>query len=131
MALYSLDDFKQLVRSANWSYFNERRPYKHLAKLGWGNQELANVLCSLEPRDFRKTFQDQIVNNLPSMETVHADHYVINWDLDECVRRSDEWVQGHYSLLSTVELSIKIAIVQVKTGQVAGVVTFHDSNSWD
>jgi hypothetical protein len=51
--------------------------------------------------------------------------------MDEWVRRSNAWVQGHYPSLSTVELSFKIAIVQNATGQLAGVVTFHESNSWD
>lgn len=131
MALYPLNDFKSLVSSENWTYFNEKRPFRHLEKLGWGRGELVDVLCSLEPADFRKTFQAQIVNTLPNMDTIDADHYVIHWDMDEWVRRTDAWVQGHYPSLSTVELSIKIAIAQNEDGQLAGVVTFHESNSWD
>lgn len=131
MAIYPLEDFKTLVRSATWTYFNEARPFRHLRKLGWGREELADVLCSLEPADFRKTFTDQIVHNLPGKDTIHADHYVINWDMEEWVRRTDAWVQGHYPSLSTVEFSIKIAIAPTPTGRLAGVVTFHDSNSWD
>lgn len=131
MALYSLEEFKSLVSSASWSYFNERRPFKHLEKFGWGDDELVDVLCGLDTDDFRKTFKNQAVNDLSGIVTIDADHYVMHWDLDEWIRRSDEWVQGHYPSLSTVELSIKIAIMKNETGQLAGVVTFHESNSWD
>lgn len=132
MAIYSLEDFKSLVISEKWTYFNENRAFKHLNKLNWGDGELANVLCSLDSReDFRKSFTDQIVNDLPGKETVHADHYVINWDIEEWTRKSYEWVRRNNYPISTVELSIKIAIVQNETGQLAGVVNFHTSGSMD
>ncbi|MFZ1547609.1 MAG: hypothetical protein WAT12_11010 [Candidatus Nitrotoga sp.] len=125
MALYPLEDFKLLIASSNWSYFNERRPFKHLDKLSWNNDDLKDVLCSLDPEeDFRKTFQNQEVNDLPGISFVHADHYVIHWDMDD-------WVRRRYASKSTIELSLKIAIVENATGQLAGVVTFHISGSWD
>lgn len=129
MAIYSLEDFKSLINSASLIYCNEGRTFRHLRNLGWNDKELVDVLSNLTSNDFRKTFKDQIVNNLPGRDTISADHYVIHWDLEEWVRRSDEWVQRHYPSLTTVELSIKIAIVQNGTGQLAGVVTFHPSNS--
>jgi len=129
MAIYPLEDFKQLVRSCKWTYFNERRPLFHLENLEWGDEELADVLCSLEPEDFKKSFMNQIVHNLPGIDTVDTDSYVINWDYDEWVRRSYAWVSGRNFPISTLELFFKIAILQNEKGQMAGVVSFHPSNS--
>jgi hypothetical protein len=129
MAIYSLENFKLLVKSCEWTYFNEQRPHLHLRNLEWSDEELANVLCSLTPEDFRKSVMDQIVRDLPGRETVNTDNYVINWDREEWVRRSYAWVSGHNFPISTLELFFKIAIVQNETGQLAGVVSFHPSNS--
>lgn len=132
MAIYSLDEFKTLVSSTNWSYFNEARTFKHLLKLDWGDDELVNVLCSLDSKeDFRKSFYNQIVNDLPGKLTVNADHYIIFWDTDDWVRRTYDWVKRQNYPISTVELSIKIAIVENEVGQLAGVVNFHLSGSMD
>jgi hypothetical protein len=129
MASYSLEEFKELVAASNWSYFNETRPFKHLEKLGWGKDELVDVLLSLHTNDFKKSFPNERVHHLLGRDTIPADQYVIFWDIDEWVRRSYAWVQGHYPCYSIVELSIKIAIAPNGTGNLAGVVTFHDSMS--
>lgn len=129
MALCSLEEFKALVASSNWSYFNEKRPFRHLEKLGWGKDELVNVLLSLHSVDYTKSFQNERVHHLPGRDTIPADQYVIYWDIDEWVRRSKAWVDGHYPYYSIVELSIKIAVVPNGIGKLAGVVTFHDSMS--
>lgn len=125
MALYRLEEFQNLVTTSNWCYLNERRPFKHLDKLGWEDSDLVDVLCSLHPQeDFRKTFQNCEINDYPGLNYIHADHYVIHWDMDE-------WVRRKYPTKSTLELSIKIAILQNSEGQLAGLVTFHLSGSMD
>ena len=131
MAIYQLSEFQSLVASNRWAFLNNTRPKKHLNILGWDNNNLAEILCRLEANDFRKTFKNQIVNNLPGVNTIDADHYVVNWDIDNWVRRSHQWVQGHPISPSIIELSIKIAIVETSNGSLAGLVTFHDSMSYN
>lgn len=129
MAIYSLDDFNLLIQSGDWIFFNVRRPRKHLDSLDWSDEELTDVLHSLKTEDFKKSVNDQIVSNLPGIETVDADTYGMHWDCEEWVRRSYAWVSGHNFPITTVELYFKIAIVPNGTGRLAGVVSFHPSNS--
>lgn len=124
MALYSLNEFQSLVAASKWTYLNERRAFKHLDKLNWGNEDLAIMLCGLQAENFRKTFKNNKINDFPGQDYVDADHFVVHWDMDEHIRRK-------YPTDSTLELSVKIAILTDASGNVAGVVDFHLSGSVD
>lgn len=122
MALYSLDDFKKLLASENWSYFNRRRAIGTLDNLNWADKYFLTVLNSLTEDDFQKTVATCKIEDYPFAEYVDADQYEIHWDEEEHVRRP--------SLVnSTLSLSLKIAIITNDHGQIAGVVTLHTSGT--
>lgn len=122
MALYSLVDFKKLLASENWSYFNRRRAIGTLDNLNWADKYFLTVLNSLTEDDFQKTVATCKIEDYPFAEYVDADQYEIHWDEEEHVRRP--------SLVnSTLSLSLKIAIITNDHGQIAGVVTLHTSGT--
>lgn len=125
MALYPLNEFKSLVASSNWSYFNERRPHKTLDELGWEDDYFIRVLYGLSEDDFQKTVKDRKINNYPHQDIVDADQYEIHWDIKNCVGRKDP-------TNSTISLSLKIAIITNQFGRIAGIVSLKPSgSSWD
>ena len=119
MPLYSLQEFQDLVRADRWGYFNQRRPYANLEKLGWSDEYFAIVLCSLvQQRDFQKTVKDCAIHDVEDLELIDADQYSLNWD--------EEFDVGRKSIeQATICLSLKIAILRNEDGNHAGVVTFH------
>lgn len=122
MALYQLDDFKRLVGSDNWCYFNRRRAIGTLDKLEWEDDYFLLVLCNLTEDDFQKTAPTCKIEDYPFAEYVDADQYEIHWDEENRVRRT--------SLVgATVSLSLKIAIITNEQGQIAGLVTLHTSGT--
>jgi hypothetical protein len=124
MAIYNLEEFQILVKATRWHYLNERRTFKHLDKLNWSDEEFTIMLSSLTVKDFKKSFQNNKVNDYPGLDYVDADQFVIHWDMDEHVRKdraSD----------STMELSMKIAIIRDTLGNLSGIVDFHLSGSVD
>lgn len=125
MALYSLQDFQNLVASSKWTYLNERRAHNTLDKLGWTDADLAKLLCSLHPNDFQKVEKNRKINDFPSQNYVDADRYEIHWD---SITGCREW---HSTKMTTFSLSLKIAIMTSEQNQLAGVVTFHLSGSSD
>jgi hypothetical protein len=121
---YDLDTIKQLVRSDSWGYLNERRIFQTLDNLEWGDDEVVSVICALSAAlvpdgDFKKTVPACSVTCLPGCNTVDADMYRIHWDEEACTRRPD-FVRG-----VTVELSLKLAIVDTGDGKLTGLVTLH------
>ena len=122
MAIYRLNDFKNLLATENWDYFNRRRSIATLDKLDWSDDYFLTFLNSLVEEDFQKTVSNCKIEDYPFAEYVDADQYVVHWDVDEHVRR--QLITG-----STLSLSLKIAIITNEHGQIAGVVTIHTSGS--
>lgn len=122
MALYQLNDFKKLLSSENWCYFNRRRAIGTLDHLNWDDEYFLTALNGLTEDDFQKTVAKCKIEDYPFAEYVDADQYQLHWDEEEHVRRP--------SLVgSTVCLSLKIAIITNEHGQIAGVVTLHTSGT--
>lgn len=122
MALYHLNDFKELLASDNWCYFNRRRAIGTLDTLEWEDDYFLTVLDGLTEDDFQKTVANCKIEDYPFAEYVDADQYEIHWDVDEHARRQ-------FITDSTVSLSLKIAVITNEHGQIAGVVTFHTSGT--
>lgn len=122
MAIYHLKDFKNLLTSDNWSYFNRRRSIATLDKLDWSDDYFLTFLNGLVEEDFQKTVTNCKIEDYPFAEYVDADQYEIHWDVDEHVRRQS--ITG-----STLSLSLKIAIITNDHGQIAGIVTIHTSGT--
>lgn len=121
---YELDIIKQLVRSDAWGYLNKHRIFQTLDNLDWGDDQVVSVICGLNAAivpggDFKKTVPNCSVTCLPGCNTVDADMYRIHWDEEACVRRPD-CVPG-----VTIELSLKLAIVNIGNGRLTGLVTLH------
>jgi len=121
---YDLEIIKQLVQSDDWAYLNERRIFQTLDNLGWGDAEVVSVICGLNANnvpagDFQKTVPNCSVSCLPDCNTVDADMYRIHWDEEAGVRQPD------LVLGITVELSLKLAIVEDSNGKFTGLVTLH------
>jgi hypothetical protein len=124
MALYHLQDFQELVASSKWCCLNKRRAFRTLDKLGWSDDDLAKMLCSMRPNDFQKIVPKCKVNDFPGEDYVDADQYEVHWN--------EEVAASCGNLMdATVSLSLKIAIVTGLDGQKAGVVTFHISGTFD
>jgi hypothetical protein len=121
MALYQLDDFKSLLSSDNWDYFNRRRAFGTLDKLEWEDDYFLTVLCSLTENDFQKTVPNCKIEDYLFAEYVDADQYELHWDEESHVRTS---LEG-----ATVSLSLKIAIITNEHGRIAGIVTLHTSGT--
>ena len=124
MAIYKLEEFQNLVKATRWHYLNERRTFKHLDKLEWSDEDFIKMLYGLIPDDFNKSFLNNKVNDFPGLDYVDADHFVVHWDMDDNVRRDKAGS-------STMELSIKIAVIKDGLGNLAGIVDFHLSGSVD
>jgi hypothetical protein len=123
MRYCSLEDFKALVRAGNWGFLNERRAFKTKDKLGWTDNNVAEMLLGLdEAKDFQKTVRDCKVNDFPGQEFVDSDQYEIHWDEEAKIGKRGP-------MPGTVSLSMKIAVVQEADGYFAGLVTFHISGS--
>lgn len=118
--LYDLTAFQALVLSSDWCYLNERRAFRTKDKYGWTDEDIADILCALIEADFDKSVPNCKINEHPKLDYVDADQYRIYWDEVARCRRSQ-----HGS--STVELSLKIAIVTDADGKAAGLVTLHPS----
>jgi hypothetical protein len=118
MALYPLQDFQALVASTKWCYLNERRAFRALDNLGWTDDDLAKLLCGINPSDFQKTVPNCAIQDFPGEDLVNADQYAVYWDEDTGTSCGDIYK-------ATVSLSVKIAIMTTPDGQSAGVVTFH------
>ena len=121
MALYQLTDFKKLLGSDNWTYFNRRRAIGTLDKLEWEDEYFLTVLSSLTDNDFQKTVLTCKIEDYPFAEYVDADQYEIHWNEESHIRTTLEH--------ATVSLSLKIAIITNRHGQIAGVVTLHTSGT--
>lgn len=122
MSLYSLSQFQNLVREGEWDYLNTSRPEQTKDKLGWGDAQVATMLCGLTNEDFQKTVADCKVHHLPGRELIDADQYEIHWDDGADVRRPRPGA-------GTISLSLKIAIAADENGNFAGLVTLHTSGS--
>jgi hypothetical protein len=119
---YELSVFQELVRAESWGYLNEARPRRTKEKLQWSDDEVAALLCGLVAGDFQRSVPDCEVHDCGELEYVTADQYRIFWD-ETSHSRSPRWTRD------TLELSLKIAIVEDDEGKVAGVVTLHLSGS--
>ena len=124
MALYNLEEFQSLVNATRWHYLNERRTFKHLDKINWSDETFITMLNGLIVDDFNKSFLKNKVLDYPGLDYVDADHFVVHWDMDENVRRDRAGS-------ATMELSVKIAVIQDQSGNLAGIVDFHLSSSMD
>lgn len=124
MAIYNLEEFKSLVKANRWHYLNERRTFKHLDKLDWSDEDFTTMLDCLTTDDFKKSFSNNKVNDYPNLDYVDADQFVIHWDMDEHVRKDR-------ASSSTLELSMKIAVISDAIGNLSGIVDFHLSSSVD
>ena len=120
MPLYDLEAFKTLVREGEWAYLNERRPFRTKDKLGWNDDDVAEMLCGLSANDFQKAVPNCTVTCFPTCDLVDADQYEIHWDDSEKVRKS-------MPTLGTISLSLKLALVSDVDGAFAGLVTLHTS----
>lgn len=118
--LYSLDEFKQLVKDGRFMYFNLNNCFKTQEKYNWSDENVDSILYAIRPKDFQKTIPNRLVNDCPGYTTVDADQYEIylNEENFECVDSVEQ---------CTVVLSIKIAIIISHDGKLAGTVTFHTS----
>ena len=124
MAIYNLEEFQTLVLSSKLEFLNVRRTTNNLDKLDWDNNKLKKMLCGMNSDDFQKTVKNCKINDCPSAEYVDADQYEVHWDEDACIRRNRNDLAR-----STVSLSLKIAIITLDDGELAGLVTFHLSGS--
>lgn len=122
MALYNLNEFKSLLASGNWMYFNERIPHKTLDNLSWDDDYLIQVLSGLSASDFQHTVNDCKIENYPYADIVDADQYELFWDTDNHVRQTS--INN-----KTISLSLKIAIISNEHGRISGIVTFKPSGS--
>lgn len=119
----SLDEFKTLVREGNWAYLNERRAFKTKEKLGWTDDNVAEVLLALNERqDFQKSVSDRKVNDFPGHDFIDADQYEIHWHEEEKVGKRGP-------MPGTVSLSLKITVAEDADSRFAALVTFHISGS--
>ena len=119
---YDLNLFQELVKSDEWSYLNERRAFSTREKLGWTNEDVANVLCGLLPADFQKIVENCAVENFPGCDLLTADQYRIFWH-ETSKTRVSAFGPG------VIELSLKISVFD-DAGEAAGLVTFHISGGY-
>ena len=103
MALYQLNDFKKLLTSGDWTYFNRRRAIGTLDKLEWEDDYFLLVLDNLTENDFQKTVSTCKIEDYPFAEYVDADQYEIHWNEEELIRQPS--LEG-----ATVSLSLKIIV---------------------
>lgn len=123
MRYCSLEEFKALVRDGNWVYLNERRAFNTKEKLGWTDNEVAEVLLGLDgEKNFQKSVKECKVNDFPGQEFIDSDQYEIHWNEVERVGKREP-------MRGTVSLSMKIAVAEDADGFFAGLVTFHISGS--
>lgn len=122
MPLYDLSAFQDLVREGDWDYLNTTRPEQTKDKLGWGDEQVATMLCGLSGGDFQKTVPKCKVHRLFGEEFIDADQYEIHWDEYAGTRRPRPGS-------GTISLSLKIAIAADASGNFAGLVTLHTSGS--
>jgi hypothetical protein len=123
MAYCSLEEFKTLVREGSWAYLNERRAFKTKEKLGWSDNDVAEMLLGLNgQKDFQKSVSNRRVNDFPGHEFIDADQYEIHWHVEERVGKSGP-------MPGTISLSLKISVAADADGRFAGLVTFHISGS--
>lgn len=123
MAYCSLEEFKALVREGNWAYLNERRAFKTKEKLGWSDNDVAEILLGLNgQKDFQKSVSNRRVNDFAGHEFIDADQYEIHWHEEEKIGKREP-------MRGTVSLSLKIAVAEDADGRFAGLVSFHISGS--
>jgi len=122
MALYQLDEFKSLLASDNWAYFNRRLPIQTLDNLGWEDSDLLTMLFGLSDNDFQHTVPKCKIENYPHADYVDADQYEIYWDTENLVRQT-------LITETTLCMSLKIAIITNKYGRISGLVTLKPSGS--
>lgn len=123
MAYCSLDEFKALVKEGNWTYLNKRRATNTKEKLGWSDNEVAEMLLGLNGQtDFQKPVANCKVNDFLEQEFINADQYEIHWHEEEKIGKRGP-------MPGTISLSLKIAIAEDADGVFAGLVTLHTSGS--
>jgi hypothetical protein len=122
MALYQLDEFKQLLASDNWCYFNRRLPIQTLDNLGWEDSDLLTMLFGLTDDDFQHTVENCKIENYLHADYVDADQYEIYWDTEELVRQT-------LITNTTLCMSLKIAIIKNEYGRICGIVSLKPSGS--
>lgn len=111
------------MREGNWAYLNERRAFKTKEKLGWSDNDVAEILLGLNgQKDFQKSVSNRRVNDFAGHEFIDADQYEIHWHEEEKIGKREP-------MRGTVSLSLKIAVAEDADGRFAGLVSFHISGS--
>ncbi|UVA80486.1 hypothetical protein [Pandoraea commovens] len=129
MPLYDLKKLQELIRDGQYQYLNEEdgRKWRGLAwktmdNLGWEEEDLVKMLLALDECHWQTTAQNCAVGNCYGLQGVDADQYEIHWDEDEGV-----WREAPQ--LGLISISLKLALIQLPSGDMAGLVTLHSSGS--